>query len=266
MEIFHSLSRPSLKALATALEDSRLRPPYEVVAVGRYVKDTAVGEVTAALAEMAADNTTPRHIANTLRLLAFERGRTQLQADKVELVWSGLETLGASSRDTRFVVREMFARAKRHLLLSSYVVDEGKKARALFEPLATAMDLHPDLRVQFYLNVKREYRDQRPDSVLLREFAERFRAKVWSGDRLPEVYHDPRSLVLGGRVKACLHAKCLVVDQYETLITSANYTEAAQDRNMEAGTLVRDAVLAGQLIFQFESLRERGHFQRVPGL
>ncbi len=266
MEIFHELSRPSLNALATALEEERLRPPYEMVTVGRYVKDADVSRVTAALAAMAADKTTPRHIANTLRLLAFERGRTQQQADKVELVWSGLEILGAGSRDTRFVVREMFVRAKRHLLLASYVVDEGKKARFLFEPLAAAMDVNPGLRVQFYLNVKRGHRDKRPDSVLLREFAERFRDKVWSGNRLPEVYHDPRSLVLGGRVKACLHAKCLVVDKYETLITSANYTEAAQDRNMEAGTLVRDPVLAGQLIFQFEALRERGLFQRVPGL
>ena len=266
MEIFHELSKPTLITLANALAEQRLRPPYETVAVGRYVKDADTSRVTDALVEMAADNTTPRHIAKTLRLLAFERGRTQQQADKVELVWSGLETLGASSRDTRFVVREMFGRAKRHILLSSYVVDEGKKARTLFEPLAAAMEINPDLRVQFYLNVKRGYRDKRPDSVLLREFAERFRDKVWSGNRLPEVYHDPRSLVMGGRVKACLHAKCLVVDKYETLITSANYTEAAQDRNMEAGSLIRDAVLAGQLIFQFESLRERGLFKRAPGL
>jgi len=266
MEIFHQLSRENLVSLATALSRGRLAPPYDTVAVGRYVRDTDIEPVTAALIAAEQDGFAPHHLARMIEMVAFERARTQQEADKIELVWSGLEIFGARSRDTRYVVREMFGRAKNHLLLSSYVVEPKEKAKQLFEPLAARMDTHPDLRVQFYLNVPRAYRDDRPDSEVLREFSEKFRENVWPGGRLPEVFHDPRSLQIGGQVKACLHAKCLVVDHCETLITSANFTEAAQDRNIEAGTLVRDRVLADRLIFQFESLRERGLFQRIPGL
>ena len=36
------------------------------------------------------------------------------------------------------------------------------------------------------------------DAVLLREFADTFRDKIWPGERLPEVFHDPRSLATEG--------------------------------------------------------------------
>ena len=43
-----------------------------------------------------------------------------------------------------------------------------------------------------------------------------------------------------------------------TLITSANFTEAAQVRNIEAGVLVRNEFLAKSLREQFESLVRSG--------
>ncbi|WP_309744892.1 hypothetical protein [Chamaesiphon sp. OTE_20_metabat_361] len=32
---------------------------------------------------------------------------------------------------------------------------------------------------------------------------------------------------MGGRTRACLHAKCVVIDEEYLLVTSANFTEAA---------------------------------------
>jgi len=49
-------------------------------------------------------------------------------------------------------------------------------------------------------------------------------------------------------------------------VTSANFTEAAQDRNIEAGVLMRDGRTARSLSGQFESLVAAGKLLRVPGM
>jgi phosphatidylserine/phosphatidylglycerophosphate/cardiolipin synthase-like enzyme len=46
-------------------------------------------------------------------------------------------------------------------------------------------------------------------------------------------------------------------------VTSANLTEAAQGRNIEAGVLLDDAVFARALRTQFESLIDRGYVRRL---
>jgi phosphatidylserine/phosphatidylglycerophosphate/cardiolipin synthase-like enzyme len=65
---------------------------------------------------------------------------------------------------------------------------------------------------------------------------------------------------------ACLHAKGVVVDEERLLITSANFTEAAHERNLEAGVLMRDRSVARAIRSQFEMLVSRGLLQRIPGL
>jgi len=128
------------------------------------------------------------------------------------------------------------------------------------------MDENPDLRVRLFLNVQRKYNDTRPNSILLRQFSERFREQVWPGRRLPEVFHDPRALEFNFRANACLHAKCVVVDEERVLITSANFTEAAHERNIEAGVLVTNRIAARAIRSQFEMLTAQGVLQQVPGL
>jgi hypothetical protein len=153
------------------------------------------------------------HIAYTLRLLAEERNTSQAVSDRVDLVWTGPEIAGSQSRDTGVVVRELFSTAKTSVLISSFAIDKGHKARELFSALAERMDLNPELNVRMFLNVNRPHNSEVPTSTLLREFASTFRQDIWPGKRLPEVFHDPRSLTVGVESKACLHAKCVVVDQ-----------------------------------------------------
>jgi phosphatidylserine/phosphatidylglycerophosphate/cardiolipin synthase-like enzyme len=109
-------------------------------------------------------------------------------------------------------------------------------------------------------------RDARSNEELTREFAERFRQNEWPGERLPLVYFDPRSLQGGTGPRACLHAKCIVVDDERAFVTSANFTEAAQERNLEAGVLVELTVLARALRTQFESLVSSRSLVRLAGL
>ncbi len=50
------------------------------------------------------------------------------------------------------------------------------------------------------------------------------------------------------------------------MITSANFTEAAQERNIEAGTVITDTILSRALKAQFDTLVDHGMLKRVPGL
>ena len=49
-------------------------------------------------------------------------------------------------------------------------------------------------------------------------------------------------------------------------MTSANFTEAAQERNIEAGVLVRSPAFAQALSAQFETLLHAGALRRLAGL
>jgi phosphatidylserine/phosphatidylglycerophosphate/cardiolipin synthase-like enzyme len=49
-------------------------------------------------------------------------------------------------------------------------------------------------------------------------------------------------------------AKCVVADRSVALVTSANFTAAAQQRNFELGLLVRDVSLAGLVWDHFDAL------------
>ncbi len=51
-----------------------------------------------------------------------------------------------------------------------------------------------------------------------------------------------------------MHAKCVVTEGQEALVTSANFTEAAQERNIELGLLVNSPDVAGRIEAHFLSL------------
>jgi phosphatidylserine/phosphatidylglycerophosphate/cardiolipin synthase-like enzyme len=63
--------------------------------------------------------------------------------------------------------------------------------------------------------------------------------------------------------RACLHAKCVIVDAHHVFVSSANFTEAAQQRNIEVGLLVRSLRLAKQLTDHFDTLVGSGALVRI---
>jgi phosphatidylserine/phosphatidylglycerophosphate/cardiolipin synthase-like enzyme len=126
------------------------------------------------------------------------------------------------------------------------------------------MDTDSGLVVRIFANVHRKHLDETPSATLVRDFAKRIRDDVWPGTRLPEVFYDPRSLETEGNKRAVLHAKAVVVDARWTLLTSANFTEAAHERNIEAGVVVDDVQLATRVTRQFDQFVEAGILRRVP--
>ncbi len=265
MSLLRALGRPAMKGLASALKSGRLAAPFQGSHLQGHVPDELVDEVQQEFQRLSDGGMAPNHIAYMLNLLAEERAATQVIADRVELVWSGTSVMAGASRDTAVVAQELFREARESVLIVSYALDRGSKARALFGVLAARMDAEPELRVRLCVNVHREYKDETASAVLLREFSDLFRGDIWPGERLPEVYYDPRSLSTKRQVRACLHAKCIVIDEERALITSANFTEAAHERNIEAGTVITDPLLARSLKAQFDTLIDHGMLKRVVG-
>jgi phosphatidylserine/phosphatidylglycerophosphate/cardiolipin synthase-like enzyme len=85
----------------------------------------------------------------------------------------------------------------------------------------------------------------------------------WPGSSRPAVYYDPRSLDLDGPA-GVLHAKAVVADDEAVFVTSANLTEAALDRNIEVGLLIRDRALAASMLSHFRGPIDRGLLNPLP--
>jgi phosphatidylserine/phosphatidylglycerophosphate/cardiolipin synthase-like enzyme len=159
------------------------------------------------------------------------------------------------------VVQELFRNAAQSVLVAGY---ELYQAEPLFRALADRMAAKPGLRVRMFLNIRRPAGDTTADRELIAGFCHRFHTKHWpTGRALPEVYFDPRSISTDSRCRAVLHAKCVVIDQQVAFVSSANFTEAAQERNIEVGLLARQNRIAERLVGFFESMLARGHLKRV---
>lgn len=256
------LSAPVLRGIADALSSRKLPAPCAPVHLADLVPAGTAAVVSRELNALIAPGVSPQPIAILLRALADEREAAERAGDIVDLVWSGPEAPGSLNRDTSVVVRELFEEATRSVLIASYVVDAGEKARAIFEPLAVRLDRGDALDVQLVVNVPRPHGDLRDWRAIVAEWAARFRSNVWPGRTLPSVFHDPRALDTGGPVRACMHAKFVVIDERVALVTSANFTEAGQTRNMEAG-LRTVGPAAQRLASEIRILISEGHLARV---
>ena len=125
------------------------------------------------------------------------------------------------------------------------------------------MEACPTLQVTLLLNIERKRGDTTAPEQLVRRFADRFWSTDWPGACRPRVFYDPRSLEAEGP-SGVLHAKAVVADDELVLVTSANLTEAALDRNIELGLLVRDRALAATVSRHFGVLIERGLLRPLP--
>lgn len=250
------LAPAHLLSLAAMLDGGALSPPYAVSSIQAVAPAGRERALHTILARLDKAGMAPAHIALLARAVARERERAERVADRVALVWTGPEAVASETRDTSVVVRELFERSRRSVLVSGYVVHGGK---TVFGPLAARMHEVPSLAVRVLLNVSRPDGDEREEVHVVADFARRFAREHWPGERAPALFYDPRGLALDRKKRAVLHAKCVVVDDEVALVTSANLTGAAQFRNVEAGVLLRDRRLAVRLRTHFDVLIDHGH-------
>ena len=257
--VTHGVSANTLRTLASALRSGQLAPPFSSFSLASVVACPA--SLASELNRLADEGMAPTHLALLIDAAADTAEARLMAESATELVWTGPESAVAMSRDTAVVVEELFASARRSVLVSTFAIHQ---AETVFATLAARLDGVPDLQVRLFVHVARSWKDTRVESELLREFADNLRAQ-WPGNTLPEVYYDPRSLSMEAATRAAWHAKCLLVDDEMAFVTSANFTEWAQQRNVEAGVLVRSPHFTRQLRAQFDGLVQAKAVRRLPG-
>lgn len=251
-----NLSDSELAALSEALRTGRVRPPYTEVSVQRVVAHQHAASTAEWLSSLQAVGANPEVIALMLGALSADRKNRPPFEDGIDLVTTGPETSGVTNRDTSVVVRDLFANARRSVLVVGYAVYQGQR---VFEALADRMATCDGLAVRLFLDVQRSSADTSSVSAVVRQFADRFVATQWpTGRPLPAVYYYPAALDLDRSKRASLHAKCVVVDNELLFVSSANFTEAAQERNIEVGVLIRSSLLAARVTRYFDSLLQEG--------
>ena len=257
-EVLLALPAHLRKRLERALDAGLVAPPYRPAAVDAAVGGAPESEsVAKALGELHGLGVSGRGCA------AWLRGLDQVASRRTapDFVWSGPEVAGLHARDTRRVYEELLGSAARSAWVTTYAFFDGPRA---FEVLARRMDETPGLAVTLLLNVQRKRGDTTDADHLVRRFADRFWTEEWPGSVQPRVFYDPRSLDSDGGA-GVLHAKAVVVDDEAVFVTSANLTEAALDRNIEIGLLVRDRTLAATMTRHFTTLIEQSLLHPLPG-
>ncbi|GFE72094.1 DISARM system phospholipase D-like protein DrmC [Chroococcus sp. FPU101] len=253
MSPLHSLSYVTLIALAEAILSHRLYYPFLPHTLDIYLAFQQSEAISTELSSLYHSGMGIEQIACLLKMLADEKCLSHIDDNQIDLVWTGQHLASLRSRDTAIVVKELFSAAQNYILLCSYAIDRTNKAETLFRELADRMEQLPDLKVIFFLNLNRPHSDERAEAILVREFADYFH-QMWPGKRLPQVFYDPRSLSRETYTRSCLHAKCIVIDDRQLFVTSANFTEAAHERNLELGILLKNPAKSKTLRWQLESL------------
>ena len=249
-----SLGEPLLEAirsLARELEGQRLAQIAEVVRASdaadarRRLRRLGIRGEAARYVEELVDawNANPR-LGPEAVALALDAARYVVagttEERSIEVVWTGPQTEFVPLRRTDQVLLELVEAASDSLFLVSFVFHgPSVLERALRDALERGV------RVSFLVERGREY-----GGALDRDPV-RFLEEAFPGASIytwaPPSSHEGS----GGGV---VHAKCAVQDGAAVLVTSANLTEAAMERNMELGLLVRGGSVPRAIGRHFDTL------------
>lgn len=262
MQALQGLGASELLMLAGELRSGRLQPPYGSLQLQRWMDGIHSNLVAADLQVLVEEGFTSRQIARLLESLNAGRKQGETSLDRyVQLVTTGPGELVGERRNTSAVVQSMFGSATQSVYVAGFAIYQGQE---IFRLLAERMEQLPELNVRMFLNIGRSQSDTSAPSEIIKRFVHRFKTKEWPpGKRLPEVFYDPRALELNSANRSSFHAKCVLIDRKQLFVTSANFTEAAHERNVEIG-IALDSAMIGMRVQQFlDGLVESEHLERL---
>lgn len=170
-----------------------------------------------------------------------------------ELVWTGPEAPAGTARDTAVVLRSLFEGARESVILAGYSFDHAKDVLA---PLHGSMLQH-NVSARFFVDIPQIARGDEEGPYLRRCFR-KFLDENWPfGEPRPRLHYDKRALKPGPPY-CSMHAKCVVVDGVKAFVSSANFTQRGQERNIEVGVLIEDPSFASYLGGQWLGLIDAG--------
>lgn len=222
-----------LENTCNALECGRLSRESTAAARASVAEgNTAIESCLRSLQEawaLAETNLTAEAVAVVLRTSVAAVAKVRRQAPATQVVWTGPKVDGSFLRATREVVREIIRGASGDLLVVGYWIAARDDGEGIIEEviasLADAVRRGVAVAIIIDERVRPDGRDNR--SILVSNWP--------SGVALPNVltWRLPP-----GDHHLKLHAKVLVADRNDALVTSANLTSYALDRNMEMGVRI----------------------------
>lgn len=250
------IALPMLEQLLKAVEQRRLEAPFSEADLAFAGFKGNAADVIEAL--RGADQA---GLAVALRLAIAER--VHRPPPRLDLVWTGPETRASIAQDTSLVVQRLFASAQRSVIVGGYTFDRAEIVRPLHEVMVSR-----GVSAQFFVDIPGA---TQPSDVTRFATAaiDKFLREVWPfGLPKPDVYYDPRTAIRGdipGYEWATLHAKCVIVDDERAFITSANFTDRGQTRNIEAGVLIEDRTFSEELAGHWRQLVAEGFVNKYLG-
>lgn len=185
-------------------------------------------------------STTPHEIASALKGASAAASLQEIRG-AVELVWTGPSTGRVPVRHTEQVLCEVIDSAKRKLFLVSFV---AYRVDSIISALRNAIGRQVEITVLLETSSDEGGRVKNHDSVqAMKSLLPSLNICIWSPEK-----NAPRNY------SGAVHAKCAVADGERAFITSANFTTAAMERNMELGVLVNGGDLPAELHHHLELL------------
>lgn len=198
----------------------------------------------------ATEDVQPRQVASALRA-ASRTAAIQEPRGTVDLVWSGPSTGLVPIRHTEQVLCEVIESARHRIFLVSFVAYE---VETIIKVLKTAIGRGVHIDVLLEASKDHGGKVSVDSSGTMKERIPDACVYAWTvdGGKMPD-----------GRPIGSVHAKCAVADDRIAFLTSANLSEAAMERNMELGVLVRGGHLPEELHRHLEALVKTGVVTRV---
>ncbi len=257
MSELREVSTAALERLVHSIELGELDGPLRAASL----RAAGHGALVAALRPLLGLE--PQQLRVALAWVLAERERAAAQQPP-ELVFTRAQTSSSQARDTAAVFSELCDQARQRVFIAGYSFTAGHEVLA---PLHRAM-AERGVAARIVLDCSHwEPRDPvAPDEVLARAVAEFWRAN-WQefGEPRPQLFYDPLTCTrefsrYEGRYKSrhSMHAKCVIIDDTQALVGSANFSRRATRDNIEVGVVVRDPGFVRRLIGQWaDAINER---------
>lgn len=251
----------TLLELGNALRGGALRYGVSAGMLSPFAGNRA-GELATALQAVLDSGCSTEALGRMCLAIHAAKARMERTDNALYLALSGPEVPGTPVVSTPTVVRALFEEAKHDAIVASYVFHQ---CGDLLAPLAARLDADPAFRVRFIVDLSHQRQHAaEPLPIVANRFRTNFLSNFWSGKRGPEFWHDPRVFEEDDRTKAgVMHAKVVIIDSEAALVTSANFTEAAQNRNVEAGVIIRLPQQVCSLRSYFEGLMDTGGLRQI---
>lgn len=256
------IASSDLVTLGALLAAGKLRPPLSKLALSH----SGLGHLHEHLTPIAA--LPAESIVACIQVALAEREWGK--GAGLELVWSGSDSGQSFAQYTGQIIQELIDGAQSTITIAGYSFDHGA---ILFGALQRAMT-ERSIKARFFLDISqlearlaqqlgkerrrvrltplRSAQKTSPEAYA-HAVIDLFRELHLSQRGLePELFYDPRTA--DPKSYASMHAKCVIVDHERALITSANFTDRGQRRNIEVGVRIRDAHFGKQLEQQWNNL------------